>query len=193
MVSPVYIRPLLALLVLAAIVGLAAVVFRNGSHESAPVPSATPQLPKNIDVALKNARFSEIQDGVLVWDLVAERVDYDKTGEIAYLSNIRMEFQKTSSQGAMTVTADKGEYFSTKKNVSLTGNVRLVTEEGASFNTASINYNGASSLFTTRSPVVFRQERLQLNAVGMDMNVKTQKAIFKSSVSSSIVMNQVPR
>ncbi len=115
MVSPVYIRPLLALLVTAAIIGIVVVVLRNGSHGPAPVRSANQQLPHNIDVALKKARFSEIQDGLVVWELVAERVDYDKSGDMAYLSDIRMEFQRNRSHGAITVTADKGEYFSLTK------------------------------------------------------------------------------
>ena len=121
MVSSVYIRPLLALLVMAAIIGIAVVVIRDGSQESKQVPSAVQQLPQNIDIALKKARFSEIQESLLVWELVAERAEYDKTGDTAYLKDIRMEFQKTPSQGAITVTADSGDYFVTKKDIFLHG------------------------------------------------------------------------
>jgi len=193
MVLPVYIRPLLALLVMAVIIGIAVVVFRNGSQESKPVPPANQQLPQNIDIALKKARFSEIQDTLLVWELIAGRADYDKSGETAYLKEIRMEFQKTPSQGAITVTADSGEYYSAKKDIHLKGNVHVVTEEGAHFDTDSIFYKGALDQFTTKAPVVFRQQRIQLTAVGMDLGVKSQKAHFKSAVAASIVTNQVSR
>ena len=189
MVSPVYIRPLLALLVVAAIIGIAAVVLRNGTHGSGPVPSADLQLPRNIDIALKNARFSEIQDGLVVWELVAERVDYDKGGDTAYLSDIRMEFQHNSSHGAVTVTADRGEYSSSAKTVRLNGHVHVVTEDGASFKTGSIVYTGATAQFTTADPVIFRQQRLQLTAIGMNLGVKNQRARFFSSVDASIIMN----
>jgi LPS export ABC transporter protein LptC len=193
MVSPVYIRPLLALCVMAAIIGIATVVFRNNTPETEPVLSTNQQLPQNIDIALKKARFSEIQDGILAWELIAERADYDKTGDTAYLKIIRMEFQKTPSQGAITVTADKGEYYSLKKDIYLQGNVHVVTEEGAIFDTESITYTGAIAQFTTKVPVTFRQQRMQLTAVGMDLGVKTQKAHFKSAVAASIVTNQVSR
>lgn len=191
--SSVYIRPLLALLAMAAIIGIAAVVFRNGSPESKPVQLVNQQLPQNIDIALKKARFSEIKDGVLAWELIAERADYDKTGDIAYLSVIRMEFQKSPSQGAITVTADSGEYYSAKKDIYLKGNVHVVTEEGASFDTHSLDYKGAIARFTTRDPVAFRQQRLRLTALGMDFGVKNQKAHFKSAVVATIEMNQVSR
>jgi LPS export ABC transporter protein LptC len=193
MVSPVYIRPLLALFVMAAIIGIATVVFRNSTLETKPAPSTNQELPQNIDIALKKARFSEIQDSLLVWELIAERADYDKTGETAYLKEIRMEFQKTPSQGAITVTADSGEYYSAKKDIYLKGNVHVVTEEGAIFDTESITYKGTIAQFTTKVPVMFRQQRMQLTAVGMDLGVKSQKAHFKSVVAASIVMNQVSR
>lgn len=189
MVSPVYIRPLLALLVMAAIISIVAVVMRNGSQESKQIPPAVQQLPQNIDIALKKASFSEIQESLLVWELIADRAEYDKSGDMAYLRDIRMEFQKTASQGAITVTADSGEYFITKKDIFLKGNVHVVTDEGARFDTESIVYKGAINQFTTKAPVVFRQQRIQLTATGMDLGVKSQKANFKSLVAASIVMN----
>ena len=151
------------------------------------VQPAKQQLPNNIDVALKKARFSEIKDGLLAWELFAERAHYDKDGDKAYLSDIRMEFKRTGSHGAVTVTADNGEYSSATKNVRLVGHVHAVTEDGASFITRSIEYKGDTAHFVTQEPVSFRQQRLQLTAVGMDMNVGNQQARFFSSINASIV------
>jgi LPS export ABC transporter protein LptC len=180
---------MLALLVMAAIIGIVTVVLRNGPHGSTPVSSTGQQLPHNIDITLKKARFSEIQDGQVAWELVAERVDYDKSGDTAFLTDIRMEFQQSGSQGAVTVTADKGEYLSVAKNIRLAGHVQVVTEDGASFKTGTMVYSGAAKLFSTADPVVFRQQRLQLAAVGMDLNVKSQRARFFSSVDATIIQN----
>jgi LPS export ABC transporter protein LptC len=187
MVSSAYIRPLLALLVIAAIAGIAAVVLRSGFYGPEAVRSANQQLPHNIDVALKKARFLEIQDGLVVWELFAERVDYDKGEDKAYLSNIRMEFQHNRSHGAVTVTADSGEYSSVAKNVRLNGHVHVVTEDGASFKTDSIVYTGATAKFSTADPVIFRQQRLQLSAVGMDLNIKNQQSRFLSLVDATVI------
>lgn len=189
MVMPAYIKPLLALLVIAAIAGITVAVLRHGTHDPAPVRPASQQLPHNIDVALKKARFSEIQGGLLVWELIAERVDYDKGGETAYLSDIRMEFQRSGSHGAITVTADRGEYLSSAKTVRLNGHVHVVTEDGASFKTASIVYTAVNAQFSTPDPVVFQQQRLQLTAIGMDLGVKTERARFHSSVDATVIKN----
>ncbi len=189
MVSPKYIRPFMALLVIAALFGIAALVFRNVSSGPVTARPASQQLPRNIDVALKQARFSEIQDGVVVWKLVAGRVYYDKTGDVAYLSEISMDFPRNSSPGLITVTADNGEYSSRAKTVRLNGHVHVVTEDGASFETGSITYAKVQDQLSTADPVIFRQKKMQLSAVGMDLRVSDQRAHFHSLVNASIVLN----
>lgn len=189
MVSPVYVRPLLALIVIAAIIGFAVAIFRSDPHGQAPVRSVNQQLPHNSELSLKKAHLSEIQDGLVSWELVAEQIDYDKRGEIAYLSDIRMEFKRSETRGAITVTADSGEYSSAGKTVRLAGRVHVVTEDHAHFETDSIVYTGTTAQFSTTDAVTFRQERLQLRAVGMDLGVKSQRARFHSAIDASIVRN----
>lgn len=187
MALPVYIRPLLALLVMVAVIGVATFVFRNDPSGSEPVRSLNQQPPQNIDVALKKARFSEIENGLVVWELVAEKVDYDKDGETAYLSDIRMEFHRNRLHAAITVTADSGEYFSSTKTIKLKGHIHVLTEDGASFKTTSIVYTGANEKFATNAPVTFKQQRLQLTALGLDLSVKNQRANFRSLVDATLL------
>jgi len=189
MVSPVYIRLLLALLVLAAIAGITVVVLRSDPRGATPVSQISQQLPHNIDLDLKQARFSEIQGGLITWELVADKATYDKSGETAYLTAIRMEFPHCRSYGNITVTADNGEYLSTAKNVRLKGHVHVVTEDGADFTTSSLVYSGKTEQFSTLDPVAVRQQKMRLTAVGMVLSVKNQQARFSSTVAATIGMD----
>ncbi|MEI6206256.1 MAG: LPS export ABC transporter periplasmic protein LptC [Desulfuromonadales bacterium] len=187
MISPVFIRPALVIVITTAIILIVTVISRNGSNRVAPVQSAFQQLPHNIDIALKQAHFSEMKDGSINWELVAEEVEYDKNGEIAYLSGgIRMDFIRNKTRGAVKVTADSGEYQSNNKNITLRGKVHVLTEDGASFDTDSIRYTAAVSRFTTTDTIMFRQARLTLNAVGMEMDVKDQRARFLKLVDATV-------
>lgn len=187
MVSPVFIRPALVILVAAAIICFVIAISRNGSNNSAPVHSAFKQLPQNIDIALRQARFSEMKGGSVLWELVADKVEYDKSRKKAHLTGgIRMDFSGNSSRGAITVTADSGEYMENNKNIKLRGRVRVLTEEGASFETDSLDYVAAFSRFKTLSKVVFNQKRLTLNATGMEMDVKLKQARFNRSVDATL-------
>lgn len=187
MAVPVYIKPVLVLLVSAIIVSSAVVVLRDSSHVTTAARPVAQSLPNNIDVALKDARFSEIQDGKVVWELAASKVAYDKSGDVAYLTGITVIFQKTESHGEVTITADSGDYRANEKNIHLTGHVHVVTEDGVSFTTDSVLYTGSRDLLSTRDLVSFRQQRLQLTAVGMELGIKNQRARFYSKVDAAIL------
>lgn len=186
MVSPVIIRSVLAVLVAAAFIGIAALVFRSGSNDRGAEPKALQQLPENIDIALKKARFSEIRDGSVVWELVAERVEYDKNGEVAHLGDIRMDFARSGTAGALTVTASQGDYFSASRDVRLRGRVHVETENGVIFDTESIDYQALKSRLKTADQVTFQQQRLTLRAMGMEMDVKNQRARFFSRIDARV-------
>jgi len=186
MVSPGNIRLVLAIIVTTAIIGIVAVISMKGSKQ-APPEQVSRQLPPNIDVALHDARFSEMRDGAVVWNLVAKRADYDKNGEKAYLSDIRMVFSQSRAGGAITVTARKGTYYSKRKDVRLEGDVRVETGSGAAFETDVLDYSAKQSRFRTASPVRFSHERITLEAVGMELFTATETCRFLKSVTASVV------
>lgn len=186
MLSSVSIRPLLAFFVITAFIGIAVVVYRNGSGSRPPVDSALQQIPQNIDIALNKARFSEMRDGSVVWELTADHVEYDKGGEVAHLDGIRMFFERNRDSGSVTVTAEHGDYFSNSNNINLKGKVHVVTESGIAFDTDSIDYKASESRFRTKDKVTFRQHRLNLAATGMDLDVKGQQAHFPKAVDATV-------
>lgn len=186
MVSSRNIRFALALLVTTAIIGIVIAISLKGFHTNSQAP-VSQQLPQNIDVALHNARFTEMRDSITVWELVAGRAEYDKTGDIAYLSDVQMVFAKTRKNGKVTLTASKGEYSTASKNVRLRGKVHVVTESGMVFDTESLDYLAVSSLFSTAERVVFHHERLSLTAIGMQLNLKSEKTHFYKSIDAVVV------
>ena len=185
MVSPRNIRFVLALLVTAAIVGIVSAISLKGFRATSQEP-VSHQLPQNIDVALQNARFTEMRNGTTVWELVAEHAEYDKTGDVVYLSDIHMVYAKSRTNGSITLTASKGEYSNTSKNIRLRGKVHVVTESGMVFDTDSLDYLAKSSLFRTADHVDYHHERLSLAATGMELYAKTEKSRFFKSVDAVV-------
>lgn len=189
MISFGNIRFVLAILVTTTIIGIVVAISMKGSKQVSP-PPVLQQLPQNIDVALHNARFTEIRDGKTVWELVADRAQYDKNGDVAYLSGIHMKFAKTRSSGAITVTAARGEYQSKTNNVKLRGAVQMVTESGISATSESMDYLAPLSRFRTADAVTFRHQRLALSAHGMEMDVADQKARFFGPIDAILAAPQ---
>lgn len=186
MVSPGKIRFALAILVTSAIIGIVAAITLKGSRQAAPPEPISRQLPQNIDMAIHDACFYEVREGTTVWKLVAKKAEYDKSGELAHLSDVRMDFAGTPSAGAITVTAAKGTYSGKSQNVALRGKVHVVTTTGVSFDTEAIDYVASSSQFRTSDEVTFRQHRLTLTAQGMELDVKSQKARFSKNIDARV-------
>lgn len=192
MVSSGKIRILLAILIILAIVGIVAAILPKGSRRT-PADPVNLKLPQNIDVAMHNARFSEMRNGTTVWALVAENAEYDKGGEVAYLANIRMEFTRTRAADSIIVTAEKGEYSSKNNNVKLRGKVRVTTGTNARFATEAIDYLAAKSMFHTVEPVTFNHQRLALSAQGMELDVRDRKARFHKAIDATVIASGMGR
>jgi LPS export ABC transporter protein LptC len=185
MVSPRNIRFALALLVTTASIGIVFAIYFKGSRTATSEP-VSQQLPQNIDVALRNARFTEMREGTTVWELVADRAEYNKSGEVAYLTDIKMVYIKSHSNGSITLTASKGEYSNVSRNIRLRGKVHVVTESGMVFDTDSLDYLADSSLFRTADSVDFHHERLSLTATGMELYAKTETSRFFKQVDAVV-------
>ena len=176
----------MAILVTSAIIGIVTAITLKGLHQAAITEPSSRQLPQNIDMAINDAFFYEVRGGATVWELVAKKAEYDKSGDIAYLSDIHMKFAKTPSAGAITVTGMKGTYYNKSRNVALRGKVHVVTETGVSFDTEAIDYLAAPSQFRTSDEVTCRQQRLTLTARGMELDVASQKTRFLKTVDARV-------
>ena len=186
MVSTGNIRLAVAILVTSAIIGIVAAITLKGSRQGAVPEPSSRQLPQNIDMAINNAFFYGVRGGTTTWEMVAKKAEYDKSGDIVYLSDVHMKFAKTPSAGAITVTAMKGIYYNKSRNVALRGKVHVVTETGVSFDTEAIDYLAEQSQFRTLDEVTCRQQRLTLTAQGMEMDVASQKARFLKAVDARV-------
>ncbi|WP_205743382.1 LPS export ABC transporter periplasmic protein LptC [Geobacter sp. FeAm09] len=169
-----------------AIIGIVAAITLKGPRQAALPEPVSRQLPQNIDMAIHDARFYEVREGAAVWELVAKKAEYDKTGDVAHLSDIHMDFARTATAGAITVTAAQGTYFSKSRNVALRGKVHVVTESGVTFDTEAVDYVAVRSQFRTSDKVTFRQQRLTLTAQGMVLDVTSQKARFLKNVDAGV-------
>ena len=125
-------------------------------------------------------------EGITVWELVADRAEYDKTGDVAYLTDIHMVYAKSRTNGAITLTSSKGEYSNISKNIRLRGKVHVVTESGMVFDTETLDYLAEPSLFRTADRVDFHHERLTLAATGMELFAKTETSRFFKSIDAVV-------
>jgi lipopolysaccharide export system protein LptC len=190
MIDPGKIRQILAIAIIAAIVAIAGAIALKAYRGMRSGP-LLPSLPKNIDVSLQKIHYTETKDGKKKWDLVADKAEFDKVGDVIRLTGIRLEVALGGKTGTIVLTSDRGDYFTKSKNVDLVGNVAAKSASGMDFTTARASYLAGRSLIRTADPVRFSDGSLKLQGTGMEFYVETKKLKILNNVTADFVPGAV--
>lgn len=179
------IRQILAVVIVVASAALVVAVLVRQYHSNPP-ESASQPISSKIDMSIAQLNFSEIRGSEKIWDLVADRADYDKSDGATKLVGVRAEIYG-SKTGGLLITSDTGWYYETKHLVKMQKNVHAVTKKGMVFDTDKLEYHTIPGLVVTDQPVKVVDGRLTLRAKGMDMSLKDEKVRFFGPVDAVIV------
>ncbi len=75
-------------------------------------------------IILKGVKFSNTQNGKIVWEIKATKAKIDKNKNIAYLDNVSIKFNKRN----LKAKSKKGKYFLKTKNGELLDNVTIYSD-----------------------------------------------------------------
>ncbi len=179
------IRQLLAMMIVVASISLAVVIILKVSRGGGPA-EVLPRLAKNVDVSLQKIHYTEMKQGVKQWDLVADKAEYDKEGEIARLAGIRMVVAGNRQTGDITLTADRGEFSNKTKDVHLAGNIVARSASGMEFTTSQAVYRAARSMIESPARVKFTDGKLTLEGVGLELMTVTKNIRILRDVTADI-------
>ncbi len=179
------IRQLLALVIVVASIYLVVVIVLKVNRGKG-TAAVVPPLAKNVDVSLQKIHYTETKQGVKQWDLVADKVEYDKGREIAHLAGIRLVVVGNRQTGDITLTADRGEFSNKTRDVHLAGNVIARSVSGMEFTTSQAAYRAASSMIESPARVRFTDGKLILEGVGMELKTVTKNVRILRDVTADI-------
>jgi LPS export ABC transporter protein LptC len=192
MVNQAKIRQLLALVIIAAVLALAAAIALK-AYRGMRSRSMLPTLPKNIEVSLQKIHYTETKGGGKKWDLLADKAEYDRVGEIAHLTGIRLEFASTGKTGDIVLTSQRADYHTRTRNVELVGDVVAKSASGMEFVTERISYIAARSMLKTDDRVKFTDAGLAVAGVGMEFMVDTKQLKILRQVEASYIPGKVTK
>ncbi len=178
------IRQFLAVAIVAAVVLLVGKVAVKNFTLDAPDNPSVKNSP-GIDMAMNKLRFSEMKNDSKLWELVADKADYDKEPGIVQLSALRLETfeQKT---GGVVVTSKNGNYFEPDRLVKMRDQVHAVTKRGMILDTEYLEYRPVTGIIQTDKPVSVLDGRLSLKANGMELFLKEETVVFMGQVDATI-------
>ena len=179
------IRHLLALAIVVATLSLLAAIAVN-MYQGKRSARTLPRLPQNIDLSMQQLHYTETRNGVKKWDLLAGKAEYDRKSDLTRLAGIHMVIAGDRRFGELTLTADRGEYHNTTRNVRLTGHVAAKSATGMEFKTGHLSYNAARAMLHTTDRLQFTDGSLTVEGVGMELMTEKKSMKILSGVIATI-------
>lgn len=177
-------RNLLALAILLLAGVLIFVVARNFRGDGP--AEVVEQLPKNIDLALRQMHFSETRNGVRKWAMVADSADFSAGVGMTHVEKIAMTFFDGVGKETVTLTADSGEVETESGGVTLIGNVVVKSVRGYIIRTERLDYDKTADLIRSTSPVRITSGWMQLSGNTLRLRVQDQRLALGGGVETTI-------
>jgi LPS export ABC transporter protein LptC len=149
------------------------------------------KLPRNIDISLQKIHFTETRNGMKKWDLVADKAEYDKKGEVTHLTGVHLVVAGDHSTGDITLTSPLADFYNISKDVKLVGKVEAKSASGMEFTSENATYLAARSMIVTNGWVKFTDGTLSLDGVGMEFVPASKNVRIFSKVTANIMPKAV--
>jgi len=180
----VSIRNLLALAILLLAGVLIVVVVRN-FHGDGPA-EVVEQLPKNVDLALRQVRFSETRNGVRKWSMVADSADFSAGVGMTHVENIFMTFFDSEGVKTVTLTSRSGDVQTESGGVTLQGDVVVKSVRGYVIRTERLDYDKNADVIRSNTRVNITSDWMKLTGRSLRMHVGDQRLFLSGDVQTTI-------
>lgn len=184
MAGNVNIRTLLGFVIVALVVALAVMIARN--FKGFETTEILDNLPANVDLAMKRIQYTETQDGVPQWALQADSATHSFSQGATDIENIHMVFYDQGELGDVTLTADRGKFFSDPQVVQVEGNVAVKSPEGYTFYTDALTFTAEDRYIRTDDDVRLLSGAADIKGNGMLLHIDTRKISVLRRVSAVI-------
>ena len=179
----------IVILLLMVLIGGIVLVSLRANLRARKASEAVEKVPKistgGADMQLKKIRFVEDKQGQKTWELEAESVDQYQEQNIMVLEDVKLTFY--SKEGRIIyLTGKQGKVYQDSKNVDLTGNVVLTSNDGYQLKTQSASYHHSEQTVSTPDPVEIEGEQIRMTGKGMLVNVEAKTFRILSQVKTHL-------
>jgi len=184
MIRRLNIRNLLALVILVLAGALTVTVIRNFQGPSP--EEALEALPRNIDLSMKEIRYTETSDGLRRWMLVADSAAHSVGEGVTRIENIRMIFYDRRGADDVILTARSGTFRADSREVEVYGDVVVKSPRGFALYTEQLTYGETDRVIRTAAPVRMISDRMELTGKGMRLSIVDHTLELLSAVRARV-------
>lgn len=142
-------------------------------------------LPDKVDLQIKDVRYTDVAESGMKWEVTADTARYLKKDNIALFEKVAVKLM-TEDGKTFLLTGDKGRVRTDTKDMNVSGNVKIISNNGDSFTTDYLNYSNSEKRFYTDSSVMMENPRIKIRGKGMSLSLKDEKMALLSGVKAQV-------
>lgn len=142
------------------------------------------------DEVVTDFTTAETDSGRVAWTLTAPEAHKFNERKVFLMDNPRIEFYDEFGNLQTTLTANKGQYFETSRDMLAYGNVVVVSVEGDVLETDSLRYLNADDRIVSDSRVKITRGRNVTTGIGLRCDRKLNSVEILKDVEAVIVDDQ---
>lgn len=139
-------------------------------------PGSTPG-----QVGLREVNFVQVKDGVKLWELKAETVEYQQPQNLVSFKKVVLTYFPKGGK-PITLVGNLGKLDTQTKNILMEGEVVISTPEGYELKVPSLYYRDDIREVSTEGTVNLKGPAISLDGQGMTMNLESQKVRVNQKV-----------
>ncbi len=142
-------------------------------------------LPNEADVRIQDFVYTEVGQDNIRWEVKAKSAQYQKKQNLVLFDQVHIKL--TTKEGKVfTMTGDKGEMLTDKKDVEIKGHVVIISDTGDKFMTDYLRYSDAQKKIYTNAPIVMESKRMKIQGVGLSILINKGDLTLSSGVKAKI-------
>jgi LPS export ABC transporter protein LptC len=141
-------------------------------------------MADKVDLQIKNARYTEVGDSGMKWEITADTAHYQKSENMAFFEKVTVRLV-TKEDRTFVLKGDHGRFNTQSRDMDIEGNVGIVSENGDRFTTDRLVYLNAGKRIETDRPVVMENGSVRISGVGMVFYLDEKKVTLLSQVHAT--------
>jgi len=143
-------------------------------------PAPPPTTAQDADYRIREIHINETLEGNLRWTLDADQAEvFDKEQRTVMKKVVVRVFSKNAE---WTVTADEGVMGNETRDVTVTGNVVVTSNDGLTIKTPELFWRNKDRNLYTEQAVEIKRTGTTITAQGMDVKMQDQEAVLQKKV-----------
>lgn len=145
----------------------------------------------NADMQLGSAHFTQSENGVKKWDLVADDVKYFKGKDQMLLTGLKVSYYFPKQNEPVVIESREGRFDSKSGDIEVFGDVIVISADGDTLSTDILKYSPDSELVTTDEEITLKSGSTIIRGKGLSMDIKNNRVVIKSDVDVTFYNSQL--